>query len=127
MSAPTTTNGSSDERDAARSASRGCEHCGAEGLATIFHPDYRGYVIEEREAIGRDGEIRPRPMAMRVAAHCTCPMGVWMRANTEAETRRRIPDLAGVLEGRSRWVAADPMGDRPANFNREDHHEKVGA
>ncbi len=81
-----------------------CPHCRGHGLVTVFHPGYGGLPIVD--VVGAGGEVRQIPG--RVSAHCVCPVGRWMRARTEEATLPRIPDLAPVVEGRSRWTMHDP-------------------
>lgn len=96
------------ERDQAQRESRGCRHCRGGGLAVVFHRDYDGRGWVEIDAMDRDGEVRPRAIAARVAAHCVCPMGRFMRRNNDDETNARIPSLQDIFDGRSRWLADDP-------------------
>lgn len=106
--------GATDQtKDEAWEQSRSCRFCHGSGQASVFHPHYDGSAVMMFECVDRDGEIRPKPVAVRVVAHCMCPMGRWMRSKTERLLLSRIPDLLDVLAGRSRWVADDPMGDRP--------------
>ncbi len=74
--------GALSERQGASDASRDCPHCGGEGMAMVDHPPGR------------------------VAAHCVCPMGRWMRGRTAQDMIRRIPDFADHLRDRSEQAAA---------------------
>lgn len=99
-----TTQPIASDRDQAASQSWGCKRCAGTGLAPVFHPRYTG---DSTVAIpGNDGVTRMIPG--RVAAHCTCPMGRWIRSKTESKMLPRIPDLQAVLDGDSRWLAFDP-------------------
>lgn len=100
------------ERDEARGKSRGCPHCGGEGLCEVFDPEYDGRRIVRRECLLR-GEVKGLLYPMVIAAHCTCEMGRWIRGRSEREIVDRVPDLADVRAGRSRYQAADPTGDGP--------------
>jgi hypothetical protein len=99
-------------RDEAQSRSRNCVHCSGSGQATVFDPDFDGRRIVERDVVIR-GEVKRSTYAMVVTAHCVCPMGEWMRSKTDRDVVHRIPALLDVLAGRTRWLAADPTGDRP--------------
>jgi hypothetical protein len=86
-----------ETRESAWGLSRGCEHCGGEGLATAFHPR-PGWALANR-----------RPV--QVAATCVCPLGRWIKRRHAQDSPvlcGRIPDLADVLDGRSRWRAEIP-------------------
>lgn len=106
---------SNGSKEQAQALSRDCPHCSGNGQLMVFWPGYRGLRVEDRECLTRGGEVITRPWPMIVAAHCICLMGRWMRAKTEPELLPRIPDLADILAGRSRWLARDPMGDTPCN------------
>ena len=81
-----------------------CPHCGGHGLVTCFHPGYIGLpTVEVVDAVGM-----PKMIPARIAAHCTCPVGRWIRQRTEPDLIARIPDAAPVIEGRSRWTLKDP-------------------
>lgn len=82
-------------REGALEASKGCERCGGCGLTTVWEPE------PSREA--------KRPPA--VAAYCVCAYGRWVRGNHQAKSPdvfRRVPDLAEVIAGRSRWLVEAP-------------------
>jgi hypothetical protein len=82
-------------REAARDASRCCEHCGSEGMATAYHP-------------------RPSDehrVAVTAGATCCCPHGKFIRriwSETDPGMLRRIPDFDHVLNGASVYVAEPP-------------------
>jgi hypothetical protein len=87
------------DRESARSESKGCPHCGGEGLATVYHP-------------APSRELR---VPATVAAHCSCPHGRFMRRKVgQGEggegLLRRIPDLAN-LRG---WLLEPPGTFAPA-------------
>lgn len=89
--------GAGGTREAARSASRDCPHCGGEGLALVWHR----HPSPERR------------IAPTASATCICSHGKWIRkvwADTDPQMLRRIPDLAVVLRGESVFVADDPAG-----------------
>jgi hypothetical protein len=82
-------------REAARYASRDCEHCGGEGLATAYHP-------------WPSAEHKVAPTA---AATCICPHGRWIRkvwSESDPGMLRRIPDFDHVLNGGSAYLAEHP-------------------
>lgn len=87
---------------------QGCGRCGGSGVVTVFHPRYTGSVVIAVDVAGPGGEVRKAQQPGRVAAHCVCPMGRWVRSKLDVETSRRMPDLGDVLEGKSRWLAEDP-------------------
>jgi hypothetical protein len=82
-------------RDEAKLASFGCEHCGGEGLATVYHP-------------------RPSDenrIAKTYAAYCVCALGRWTRHNHaqhSPDLLHRIPDFEHVLAGGSAYLAEPP-------------------
>jgi hypothetical protein len=85
------------DRAAAKAASRGCEYCGGEGLATVWHPS-------PDPTIG---------IPRTIAAFCTCPHGRYMMKTSRMVNEwrgvyRGTPDLARVLGGKSIWLAHDP-------------------
>lgn len=88
-------------RDAAMAASKDCQFCGGEGLATVYRPareDCRD-IPDERYA-----RIPPQ-----IAAWCVCPMGRWIRAchvRRDSNASDLYRDLADVLSKRLRWVVA---------------------
>ena len=96
-------------RDEAQAQSRGCPTCDGSGQARVYDPKYDGRRAIEREVM-MYGEIRKVMYPMYCLAHCTCPMGRWMRSRfaKDPDMLARIPDLMDVLSGRSRWVAKDP-------------------
>lgn len=114
---------SDQSRDEAQARSRNCEHCSGSGQAIVFDPDYTGRRVVDRQVI-RHGEITTKRYAMVVSAHCICPMGRWLRSRTERETMDRIPDLADILAGRSRWLANDPTGLKPFDPGVRDGSER---
>jgi hypothetical protein len=86
-----------ETRESAWGLSRDCEHCGGEGLATVFHPR-PSWALANR-----------RPV--QVAATCVCPLGRWIKRRHAQDSPvlcGRIPDLADVLDGRSLWRAEIP-------------------
>ena len=97
-------------RDEAREQSYGCRFCSGEGACEVFDRRYAGSRVVEVDAVVR-GEIKRIRASMVVVAHCICPMGQWVRAKTSREMLARIPDLADVLDGNSRWLAEDPSED----------------
>lgn len=103
------------DRPSAEGQSRGCVHCEGQGLVTVYHPLHDG--SGGRIIQAADG--RRRTIPTRVMAHCDCPLGRWMRSKTTEDMLARIPMLADVLAGRSRWLAYDPTdGDEPFHPGR---------
>lgn len=98
----------SSDRETAERDSRGCAHCDGGGLATVYHPLHDS--SPTRTVEGDDG--RSYTIPTRVMAHCTCPMGQWMRSKTGGDVLRRIPDFADVQSGKSRLLTFDPTADR---------------
>lgn len=92
------------ERERVRLESRGCRHCEGAGMTMVFHPEYAGSTVLYIEDHDR-GLI---PVAGRVAAHCVCSYGRWMREKTEPEMLPRIPDLQRCIDGESFYVVDDP-------------------
>lgn len=99
------------DREAARAASRGCEHCCGDGLALVFHlsPD------------------PSRGIPPQSAAYCTCIHGRWIKRNHAEKSQeylRRIPDLVDVLNGFGDWlVEPDPTPDpTPVTHHRGQYH-----
>ena|SRR5271166_2746758 len=88
------------ERDEAQRLSRDCPHCEGHGIVTVYLPEYDGSAIGVRP----DGER----FVTRVAAHCGCRFGVWIRSHNTPEIQRRMPFVADILDGRSRWQLSDP-------------------
>jgi hypothetical protein len=73
-------------REVARDVSRGCPHCGSDGLAMAWS--------ESPDPLRRIPET--------VAAYCVCPHGRWIKrahAEKSPEMLRKIPDFAQVLDG----------------------------
>lgn len=99
-------------RDDAQARSRHCEYCSGSGQAVVYDRDFDGRRVVERDVIIR-GEIKRSTYAMVVTAHCICAMGRWLRSKTDPDLLRRVPDMTYVLAGTTRWLAADPTGDRP--------------
>jgi hypothetical protein len=93
--------GESSSREAAREASRGCPHCGGEGLTGIWSesPD--------------DARRIPRT----ASAYCVCPHGRWIKrrhAEQEPTLLKRIFDLGDVLDGSvAGWCSWPPDLERP--------------
>ena len=85
---------------------------------TIFRkatPDCAGYTGEPTaELTDHNGEVvRVRA---RVACHCSCLVGQWMRGNCTADVCRRVPMLARVglkNGGMENWTTLDPTIDWP--------------
>lgn len=98
-----------DSLETAKRQSAQCGWCDGHGMRQVFHPRYKGSQVIMIDREDDRGEVRKRPTAARVAAHCICPLGRYMRAKTDDDNRPRIPDLQRVLEGRSLWMAHDPM------------------
>lgn len=102
---------------AAREASRGCEYCSAEGLATIFHEDYDGtcpYVTEP------DPRGYPRRRLTRTVAYCVCTVGRWVMFEHQKHSKdlfARINDLHHIIDSRRSgclWSTVDPNArERP--------------
>ncbi len=84
----------------AKQESLECEHCHGAGLTTVFAPGYTG----DQVGVTRNG-VR---FATRVTAHCSCKLGEFIRDHTESAECSRIPRVADILEGVSRWLLADP-------------------
>ena len=100
-----TSTAAATDRDAAFEASRGCQHCGGSGMATLFRRGYEGSAVK----VWHDHDGRERRTPMRVAAHCSCPMGRWARSKTrDLDTLSRVPDLCLILAGSRQWLASDP-------------------
>lgn len=73
----------SGTREAAREASKGCVHCGGEGLAGIW-------------ALAPDDSRRiPRT----AAAYCVCAHGRWIKRRHAEQDVRRLIEFGDVLEG----------------------------
>ena len=100
-------------RDEARAKSRGCPYCSGEGTCQVFDPGFDGRRVVLRDVAMR-GELKRAMYAMVIGAHCICPMGEWVRSKSERDILDRIPDLADVLAGRSRYQAQDPTGEGPS-------------
>lgn len=85
-----------------------CDICRSAGLVEVFHPTWQ----PDRDPYYLDGD--GRPIVTRLAAHCACQLGQWMRERTSQEMQRRIPWLRDILEGRSRtaWQL-----DKPGMFD----------
>lgn len=73
----------------------GCEYCDNGGQLCVYHP--------------LPATRRGRPD--RVAAHCVCPAGRWLRSRLmagDAATCRKVVDLADVLSGAAPWQIFPP-------------------
>ena len=105
----------SPERDRAQADSRGCRYCSGEGMVIVFHPQYTGSPVIEFKCHDR-GWVRT---AGRVAAHCVCKMGRWMRERTDEEMLRCIPDYQKCLDGESFWLPDDPTDTEDMIRDRE--------
>jgi hypothetical protein len=92
----------------AKARSATCPQCDGSGLVPVYDRRYRGHAVEHVAIAGRGGEVERVPIPMHVAAHCLCPMGAWLRQHTSRELLDRIPSLADVLDGRTRWTTEDP-------------------
>lgn len=104
------------ERARAEWQSRGCRICGGSGMAVAFHPDHGGRRITVLDSVDPMGEVRRTSIVTEAAAHCVCPAGRWMRENTEEWLKRRIPDGAAMVEGRSPWSFDAPGDDLPEDM-----------
>jgi hypothetical protein len=114
---------------ALKAESRGCEHCGGAGSATVFRPTPRpscprcGGPLPPDHLACPKCEPRARRVPRTVAAHCVCPYGRWVRsrlAASDPDVCRRCPDLDDVLAGRSLWLAEDPeVGPVPEGMTAE--------
>lgn len=89
-------------------ASRACPHCSGAGMVTLFHPKYAGSPTITVERVAPDGEVTTVTGPARVAGHCICALGAWMRDQLDGETRARVPCLVDVHSGRSGWLERDP-------------------
>ena len=78
-----------------------CGYCEGAGFVTVYHRLYNG---------SRTIELRNKLLAGVVTAHCNCTLGRQLRARTDPETVLRMPDLADVISGRSRYLLDDPCG-----------------
>jgi hypothetical protein len=85
-----------------------CPHCGGTGMVTIFDRRYRGAAVETRRYTNHHGEPRNEPVVMLTVTYCLCPRGAQMRAGIAPADSARLPDLAAVLEDRTRWTVTDP-------------------
>jgi hypothetical protein len=94
----------------ARDRSAGCPYCGGTGLATLYDARYAGDPTGRRLVRRHDGSVGQELIALRCATYCLCPLGAWLRARSQPDVRDRAPDLAAVLEGRTRWTTQDPTG-----------------
>ncbi len=85
-----------DTRDTATAASKNCPRCDGGGLTSVYRAE-------------PDPTFRS---PNQVSAYCTCRLGRWVRRNhqsTSKDVRDRLVDLADVLDGRSLWVADEPL------------------
>jgi hypothetical protein len=72
---------------------------------TAWHKQYVGQpVIIQRS---QDG-TRTRQVALRVAVHCNCELGEWMRGRMNPEDVERMLKIDDILKGRINWVLYDP-------------------
>ncbi len=95
------------ERSSAEQASRGCRHCGGQGLATVYDPNYDGAAIIT--TVYPDGSHRKRPG--RVMAYCICLLGRWIENNHRqhaGDVHKRTPDFAEIYGRSSYWLENDP-------------------
>jgi hypothetical protein len=93
-----------DDRESAALASRACTYCDGIGMAVVWasRPD------------------PARKIAETSSAYCICALGRWAeRTHREKspDLRKRIPDLADVLNGRSFW-RLNPPGMAPVDASR---------
>lgn len=82
-------------QEGARAASAGCQHCGGTGMATAFAPRHVPNPVTEEK------------IAPTTSAYCVCALGRWIERNHTSrhpDIRKRIPDYADVLAGRSGWL-----------------------
>lgn len=93
-----------EERDRIKKECRQCRHCAGMGFVAVFHPDYTGSSVVELEDHDR-GIVR---VAGRVASHCVCRYGRWMREKLHPDLREFIPDYQACLDGESFYLADDP-------------------
>lgn len=86
-----------------------CEYCNGNGLVSIFHKNYRGDPTVWVDRCDEMGNIIKRRLPGVISAHCFCDKGRSMRDKTDEETRRRIPKLTTILEGKMpEYGLADP-------------------
>jgi hypothetical protein len=116
----TDTNIPSNERRALEDENRDCPHCGGSGMCLAFHPRHDG----TRDITVTDSRGRVHKIATEVAAHCTCPVGVWIRERTEPALQRRIPWVRDIHEDRSKWLMRPPS-ERAADDSEvpNEHHQ----
>lgn len=93
-----------NERKRLEDENRDCPHCGGSGMCIVFHPRHNG----TREITMTDRHGRFHRIATEVSAHCTCPVGEWMKDHTEPAMQRRIPWVRDIHEGRSKWLLFAP-------------------
>jgi hypothetical protein len=98
------TNLPDNHRRALEDENRDCPHCGGSGMCLVYHPRHNG----TREFSMLDHRERLCKIASEVAAHCTCPVGEWIRNRTEPALQRRIPWVRDIHEGRSKWLLFPP-------------------
>lgn len=97
------TNVPDNERKTLEDENRDCPHCGGSGMCLVFHPRHNGtreITIEHNERLHK--------IATEVAAHCSCPVGVWIRERTEPALQRRIPWVQDIEDDRSKWLLFPP-------------------
>ena len=113
-----TTEDAKSERSRLEMENRGCRHCGGNGMAIVFHPRWSG------------GRHLDGAYPAEVAAHCSCPLGCWMRDRTDPQLQRRIPWIADIEAGRSRWLLSPPPGrgrDEHGNVADDDESDDATA
>ncbi len=99
-----------ETHDRAKFDSRDCEHCGGEGIVSVYHRRYRGSSINRSRETGH-------LYAATTAAHCRCPLGKFIRDRCPQELAQRIPWVEAILQGRSDWVLDIPKRDEfPCNW-----------
>lgn len=94
----------SNERKRLEDENRDCPHCGGSGMCLVYHPRHNG----TRSFTILDRRGRLHTIAAEVSAHCTCPVGEWIRERTEPALQRRIPWIRDIHEDRSKWLLFPP-------------------
>lgn len=90
-----------------------CPWCHDDGLALVYDPKYDGRPSMMRLCRLPDGSVTNIPFAMRVAAHCVCDKGRWLRRECTTDLLPRIPDYAEAIAHQSRWQITDPTRPEP--------------
>ena len=82
-----------------------CPLCDLTGLVTIYHKNYDGKPTITVK--NHNGEVREA--RARVAAHCSCEVGKWIRSCTAPDALPRIPQIRDILTGTLKnWSPIDP-------------------